>query len=138
MVEDSVGMADIRGLNIDKAVTGFALQEYVFKQLMVVQNSSKWQERYFQETASDLTAQDQQSVEGVPRLAVFPHAEVTWTQQNSYHKKHGIESRISWEDAKSNDVDVIARTLLRIARAVTRSVAADRDWEYGKSRYTFN
>ena len=30
---DTTGMQDIRGLNIDKTVTGFALTEYVFKQL---------------------------------------------------------------------------------------------------------
>jgi len=122
---DSVGMADIRGLNVTKVVTGFALREYVFKQLCIVQSSSSWQERYYQETATDLSGGANEAVEGVPRLSSFPHAEETWTQQNSYHKKHGCESRISWEDAKSNDVDVVARTLLRIARAVTKSVDAD-------------
>jgi len=119
---DTTGMADIRGLNIDKVVTGFALREYVFKQLMVVQSSSSWQDRYFQETATDLTGSGGMSIEGVPRLAAFPHAEPSWTQQNAYMKKHGAETRISWEDAKTNDVDVVARSLLRIARAVAKSV----------------
>lgn len=121
---DTTGMQDIRGLNVSKVVTGFALTEYVFKQLCIVQNSSSWQERYYQETAADLTNAGN-TVEGVPRLAVFPHGEVSWTQQNSYMKKHGMETRISWEDAKTNDVDVIARSLLRIARAVAKSVDAD-------------
>jgi len=118
---DTTGQADIRGLNVTKTVTGFALQEYVMKQICAVQSSSSWQERYFQETAADLTNTNS-PVEGVPRLAVFPHGEVSWTQQNSYHKKHGMESRISMEDALSNDIPTIARTLLRIARAVTKSV----------------
>ena len=121
---DTVGMADIRGLNIEKTVTGFALQEYVFKQLCVETTSSSWQNRYFKETAADLTNAGS-PVEGVPRLANFPHAEVSWTQVNSYMKKFGVESVISWEDAQSNDIDVIARTLLRIARAVTKSVDAE-------------
>lgn len=119
---DSVGMQDIRGLNVEKAVTGFALQEYAFKQLCIVQTVSAWQDRYFQETAADLTGGTGQAVEGVPRLANFPYGEVSWTQQNSYMKKHGMETRISWEDAKTNDIDVIARSLLRIARAVAKSV----------------
>lgn len=122
---DTVGMADIRGLNIEKTVTGFALQEYVFKQLCLETTSSSWQERYFKETAADLTGGTGQAVEGVPRLANFPHGEVSWTVANSWMKKHGMEGRISWEDAKTNDVDVIARTLLRIARAVTKSVDAE-------------
>ncbi len=123
---DTVGMADIRGLNVDKAVTGFALASYVFKdRLCLVQSSSSWQERYFQETAADLTGGTGASVEGVPRLAVFPHGEVSWTQQNSYHKKFGMETRISIEDENSNDIDTIARSLLRIGRAVAKAVDAE-------------
>ena len=125
---DSVGMADIRGLNVTKTVTGFALQEYVFKQLCAIQSSSSWQERYFQETAADLTGGTGSKVKGVPRLAVFPHGEVTWTQQNSYHTKFGMEGRISMEDIRSNDIPTIARTLLRIARAVAKAVDTD-IWE---------
>ena len=122
---DTVGMADIRGLNVSKVVTGFALREYVFKQLCIVQSVSSWQDRYYQETASDLTGGTGSAVEGVPRLANFPHGEVSWTQVNSYMKKHGMETRISWEDAKTNDIDTIARSLLRIARAVAKSVDAE-------------
>ena len=122
---DTVGMADIRGLNVTKAVTGFALQNYVFKdRLCLVQPSSSWQERYYQETATDLTNANS-PVEDVPRLANYPHGEVSWTQQNSYHKKFGMETRISVEDATSNDVDVIARSLLRIGRAVAKAVDAE-------------
>ena len=122
---DSTGQADIRGLNVTKTVTGFALQEYVFKQLCIVQKTSAWQDRYFQETAADLTGGLGEAVEGVPRLAAFPYGEVSFTQQNSYMKKHAMETRISWEDAKTNDVDVIARSLLRIARAIAKSVDAE-------------
>ena len=122
---DSVGMADIRGLNIEKALTGFALTSYVFKdRLCTIQSSSKWQERYYEETAADLSNSNS-PVEGVPRLAVFPHGEVTWTQRNSYHKKFGMEARISHEDIISNDIDVIARSLLRIGRAIAKSVDAE-------------
>ena len=120
---DTVGMQDIRGLNVDKTVTGFALQEYVMKQLCAVQSSSSWQERYFRETAADLTASGEgNAVEGIPRLANFPHAEVSWTQVNSYHKKHGAETTISYEDILSNDIPALARSMLRIARAVAKSV----------------
>lgn len=124
---DTVGMQDIRGLNIEKAVTGFALQSYVFKdRLCLVQSSSSWQERYYEETAADLTASGTgNSVEGVPRLATYPHGEVSWTQRNSYHKKFGMETRISYEDEISDDVDVIARSLLRIGRAVAKAVDAE-------------
>lgn len=125
MVYDTTGELDIRGENISKVVTGFALTEYVFKQLCMVQSSNKWKETYYKETASDLTGGTGSAVEGIPRLAVFPHGEVSWEVTSSRHKKFGMETRISWEDAKTNDIDVIARSLLRIARAVTKAVDAE-------------
>lgn len=122
---DTVGMADIRGLNVSKVVTGFALQEYKMKQLCIVESSSSWTERYFQETSTELTGGTGSAVEGVPRGAHFPHGEVSWTQQNSRMKKHGMEGHVYWEDAKANDVDTVRRTLLRISRAVAKSVDDD-------------
>lgn len=138
----TVGQVDIRGENISKIVTGFALQEYIMKQLTMVQTSNKWKETYFVETAADLTTNIGNDIEGIPRLANFPHAEVSWTEKSSVHIKHGAEGVISWEDLRTNDVDVMARTLLRMARAVTRSV--DRNiWdvlteERKGSEYTIN
>ena len=119
---DSVGMADLRAENVSKIVTGFALQEFVLKPLTAVQSSNSWKETFFRETATELTGGLGSAVEGVPRLAQFPYGEVTWTEASSRHKKHAMEGQISWEDAKTNDIDVIARTLLRIARAVANSI----------------
>lgn len=119
---DTTGMADLRAENIERAVKGFALQEIKMKQLCAVMNSAAWSESYFQETAADLTGGTEHAVKGVPRLAAFPYGEVSWTKKTSYQIKHAIEGVISWEDAMSNYVDVIARTLLRISRAVARSI----------------
>ena len=119
---DQVGMADLRGLNIDKAVTGFALVEYVFKQICSVVSTSSWQEKYFQETAADLTGGSGSSIQGIPRLSAFPHLEVSETQVNSYMLKHGGEGQLSWEDVNFNDIDMVKRTLVRVARAVVKSV----------------
>lgn len=122
---DSVGMQDIRGETISKIVTGFALREYVFKQLVTIENSNAWKESYYKETAADLTGGLGSAVEGVPRLANFPYGEVTWTKATSSMKKHGMETRISWEDANTDEIDVVQRSLLRIARAVAKSVDAE-------------
>ena len=119
---DSVGMADLRAENVSKVVTGFALTEYVFKQLVMVESSNAWKESYYKESSADKTGGAGSAVEGIPRLTAFPHAETAWTLKSSRHKKHGLDVRISWEDAVMDDVDVIARELLRNARAVTKSV----------------
>ena len=125
---DTVGQADLRAENVEKIVTGFALQEYRFKQICMISRSSAWQESYYQETAADLTGGTGSAVKGVPRLANFPYGEVSWTKQSSYLTKYGMEGVISWEDAMTNNVDVIARTLLRIGRAVAKAVD-DEIWD---------
>lgn len=129
MTAVSTGQVDLRAENISKIVDGFALQEYKFKQLCLVQTSAAWKETYFQETAADLEASGtSQTIKGTPRLAAFPYGEVTWTETSKNMFKFAIEGVISWEDATTNDIDVIARTLLRIARAVSKAVD-DEIWD---------
>lgn len=122
---DSTGQTTLRKENVERMVKGFALQEYRMKQLVMLQKSSSWQESYYQETAADLTAKGTRSVKGISRLANFPYGEVTLTKKQAWHEKYGIEGVISWEDALTDNVDVIARTLLRIARAVAKAVDAE-------------
>ena len=119
---DSTGMQDIRGENIDRAVKGFALQEYKFKQVCLQQSSNKWKETYFKETKTELTGGTGSAVKGVARLANFPYGEPTWTETASRHQKHAMEGVVSWEDATTDAIDVMARTLLRIGRAIANSV----------------
>ncbi len=119
---DSTGMADLRAETISKLVKGFALQEYVMKQLCMIESSNAWTETYYKETAADLTGGTGAAVKGVPRLAKFPYGEVTWTKTSGRNLKHAIEGSLSWEDIKTNNVPMIQRTLLRLSRAVAKSV----------------
>ena len=108
---DTTGQADLRAENVAKIVTGFALQSYKMKQLCMMSPSSSWIESYYRETATELTGGLGSNVKGIPRLANFPYGEVSWTKVSSYIEKYGMEGVISWEDAVTNNVDVIARTL---------------------------
>ena len=45
---------DLRAENINRAVIGFALQEYRFKPICLVEKSSSWKETYFKEGADFL------------------------------------------------------------------------------------
>jgi hypothetical protein len=119
---DTTGQADLRAENVSRIVKGFALQEYKMKQLCMIENSNAWTETYYAETATELTGGLGSAVQGVPRLANFPYGEVSWTKTSARNIKHAMEGVISWEDVKTNNVPMIARTLLRIARAVTASV----------------
>lgn len=119
---DSVEMADIRGLDIDKTVKGFALTEYVFKNYCTVTSTSADSLRWYQETAADLTATAPTTIANVSPLSKPATLEPTWTRNTSYVKKYIVESFISMEDIKSADIDVLARTLLRLTRAVVKQV----------------
>ena len=119
---DATGQADIRTENFSRIVKGFALQQYKMKQLCMIESSNAWTETYYAETAADLTGGTGSGVSGVPRLAQFPYGEVSWTKTSARNLKHGIEDLLSFEHLQTNNVPVIARTLIRIARAVARSV----------------
>lgn len=119
---DSIEMADIRGLDIDKVVKGFALVDYTFKQDCTVSTTSADQIRYYTETSADLTATAPSVVANVSPLSVFPTLEETWTRNSTYVRKYAAEGFLSMEDIKSSDIDVLTRTLLRLTRAVLKQV----------------
>lgn len=118
---DTVGQQEIRGLDIDKLVKGFALREYVFKNFASVSSTSALEIRWYQETAADLTATSPSTITTAP-LATFPTIEPSWTRNTSYVKKYAAENFLSMEDIKDNDIDILARTLLRLTRAVVKQV----------------
>ena len=121
MVE-TVEQQDIRTLDIDKLIKGFALTEYVFKNLVTVSSTNGDSIRWYQETAADLTATAPSVVANISPLAVFPTLEVTWTRNVSFPRKYAAEGFISMEDISTTDIDVLARTILRLTRAVVKQV----------------
>lgn len=119
---DTVEQQDIRGLDIDKTVKGFALENYIFKADCMVSAMSGDSVRWYQETAADLSATTPSKVANISPLSSFPTLEVSWTRNVSYVKKFAAEGFLSMEDIKSADIDVLARTLLRLTRAVVKQV----------------
>jgi hypothetical protein len=119
---DTTGEQDLKAEAFERMVKGFALQSFKMKQVVMVMSSSSWIETYYRETATELTGGTGSAVKGVPRLANFPYGEVSWTKVQAYIEKFGMEGIVSWEDAMTNNIDVIARTLLRVGRAVAYAV----------------
>jgi len=117
----TVETTDIRGLDIDKMIKGFALTEYIFKNMVSNSTTDGDSVRWYQETAADLTLTAPSYLETSP-LSQFEQAEVSWTRNTSYPKKYAIEGTISREDIKSADIDVLARTILRLTRAIVKQV----------------
>ncbi len=116
------GELGLRAENVDRAVKGFALQEYRMKQVLLVQNSSSWAETFYKETAADLTAGGTRNIRRVSRGASFPYVEPTWTPQTGRHEKYAAEGIVFMEDRLTDAIDVQARTLLRVARSIAKAV----------------
>ena len=122
MVFDTVEKQDIRTLDIDKLVKGFALVEYVFKNLVTVSTTNGDSIRWYQETSADLTATAPSVIENVSPLSVFPTLEHSWQRNTSFPRKFAVEGFISMEDLATTDIDVQARTVLRLTRAIVKAV----------------
>ena len=122
MVVENVGSIELRKETVDRLVRGFALRAYKIKQLCSVVKSSSWKESYYQEGATDLAEAGAVSSHGVPRGSDFPFVKVDWTKVSALQNKAAFTGRIFYEDAISDEIDVISRTLLRISRAVVKKV----------------
>ena len=122
MTYDTVGEADLRAEDFDSIVKAIALQEFKMKGVVMNSSSNAWAETYYAEAADELTAGTNLTIKGVPRLAGFPYAEPSWEKKTAYIEKYGCETIISYEDEISSNIPVIARSLLRVGRAVANAV----------------
>lgn len=121
-IDQQTGTGNIRTNVYDAAVKGFAKAMYKFKQAVTISPTSAWNNFFYRENPTALSAQFGNSIKGIPRGAAFPQAVVEWERVQTVIEKYGLEDSISWEDILSNDVDVRDRTLFRIAEGVTKAV----------------
>lgn len=120
---DKSGQADIRGIDIDKAVKGFADEELIFKKYVTQSTTSAREIRWFQKTSGFLTLTSPAAIANVSELALPFVVEQSWTRNTSYVKKYFVESPwISEEDIKDSDVDILATNIRDITRAVAYQV----------------
>src|SRR3990167_125786 len=125
---DSSSQAEIRGIDIDKLVKGFADEESVFKKFVTVSTTSAREVRWYQKTAGYLDSTDTTGItasqianQGFKSRPVV--VEQSWTRNTSYVRKYFVESpMISDEDIKDSDIDVLATNVRDLVRAVANQV----------------
>lgn len=119
---DQVGMQDVQGENISRAIKGFALKKFKLRQVLNINSSDKWTETYYRETAAELTAGGETwNIKGVARGAAFPHVDPSWTKVQGVHIKFAAETNVFLEDKLLDAIDVQKRSIIRVARAVSNS-----------------
>lgn len=125
---DGSGQADIRGIDVDKLVKGFADEENQFKKICLVTPTSAREIRWYQKTSGFLTGTTTTGITSnlitnTDQLALPTVVEQTFTRQTSYVRKYFVESPIiSDEDIRDSDVDILAANIRDLARAVEREV----------------
>lgn len=117
---DKIEQAEIRGLQIDKAIKGIAEIVYSFKDDLEVSTMTGDSLRWYQETFGDLTATSPMRVANIAALTTFTTLEKDWTRNTSYSRKYGATDKISDEDLRTADIDVLTRTLRALTRAVMK------------------
>ena len=127
---DTSGMADLRGLDIDKLAKGFADEQNIFKKFCTVTNTSAREIRWYSKTAGFLDSTDTTAITasqianaGFKSRPVV--VEQSWTRNTSYVRKYFVESpTISEEDIRDCDIDILATNVRDLTRAVERQVDA--------------
>lgn len=124
MANETHGQYELRAESVDKAVKGFALLKYKFKQVCSVQSSSAWKETYWEEARDPLSGSGTREgrLQYTSRGAGFPYLEPSWTEKSARHQKHAGESICYWEDIRTNEIDILARTTFRVGEAIANSV----------------
>ena len=113
--------SDIRSLDIRKLLKGFALTNYIFKNLVTVSLTDGDTIRWYQETPADITVTAPSTMPSGP-ISDFPYAEHSWQRNESLPRTYKLETFSSNRDLKTTDIDVQARSVLRIMRAVIKAV----------------
>lgn len=122
---DSVGMADIRGLDIDSLAKGFGKQIYNFIQECTITKMSGDHKRWFQKTAGTLTATSPAATKNVSAGSRPTQLEVSWTRNTSYKKKYFVEGTIDQEDIDDAEIDTLATTIRDLTEVIIRDRDAD-------------
>ena len=126
MAETS-GMAEIRGIDIDKLAKGFADEELVLRRYCTVTPTSAREIRWYKKTAGFLDSTDTTGITAsqlpTDQLALPVVVEQSWTRQTSYVRKYFVESNLlSDEDIKGADIDILAGHIRDLTRGIAKQV----------------
>jgi len=125
---DTSAMAEIRGINVDKLVKGFADEELVLRRFLTNATTNAREIRWYQKTAGfldspDTTAVTSSQIANTASKARPIVVEQSWTRQTSYVKKYFVESPwISEEDIKDTDVDILATNVRDLVASVQNQI----------------
>ena len=121
------GSTILRKEIVDGVIKGRANASYKFKQAVSISTTSAWDNSFYRESSAALVSQVGYPGK-IPRGGNFPQASVEWTKHIKTIEKYGLEDNIIWEDILTDNINVQARTLFKIADGVAKFVD-DEIWD---------
>ena len=121
---DQTGTVGLRKEVIDKFLKGFAPRSYKMKQAVTIASTSANKNTFWRadpEVLDDVTGN---STEGLVRGEAFPQLVSEFQEVSAYIVKYGAQDTIFWEDIRTNDINVIKRTLEKLTEKVINKVDA--------------
>ncbi len=122
MTFETVGQGTLRAQYFDKAIKQIVTETFVIRQAVAVTTTGAWTNHFFREKMEFLEAGRGIDVSGIPRLAEFPHASPEWERKTTYLIKYGLEENIAWEDLRTDEIPVKARTAIKIAEGIAYNI----------------
>lgn len=122
------GVVGLRAEVVDAAVKQVAARTYKFKQACAEVSTNAWKNTFFREQLTIPTGGTGNAIKGIPRGANFPQYSIGWDEVSVRITKFGLEENIAWEDLLSDEINVQARTIIRITEGVVKAVD-DHIWD---------
>jgi hypothetical protein len=116
------GSTGLRAEVIDSMVKQIASRSYKFKQALSIVPTNAWKNTFFREQVTIPAGQTGNATSNIPRGAAFPQYSIGWDEISVRISKFGLEENIAWEDVLSNDINIQARTVIRLTEGVTKAV----------------
>lgn len=119
----SVGMSELRGIDIDKLAKGFADEDIIFKRFVSNATTAAREIRWYQKRSGILSGATPVTIQNAAPGALPFILEEEWKRQTSHVRKFFVGSPIiSMEDIKDSDPDVIAGNVRNLTRSIAYQV----------------
>ena len=130
MVEGDLkqGSKGLDKLTIDSMVKQIAARTYKFKQALAIVSTSSLSNTFFREDLTVPVGQTGNSFKGVPFGANFPQASINVKKVPGEVIKFAAEENIAWETVRGSQIDIQARTVIRITEGIVKAVD-DHIWD---------
>jgi len=121
---DQTGTVGLRKEVIDKFLKGYAPRAYKMKQAVTIDSTSANKNTFYRADPEVLDDVEGNDVEGIPRGSSFPQLVSEFQEISAYLVKYGVKDTIFWEDIRTNNINVIKRTLEKLTEKVINKVDA--------------